>query len=165
MREDLRPDRAPVVLRPSKRKQLGLMALSVALAFSGALAGASGEAVGWAATAFFGLCAIVAGVTLLPGASYLRLEREGFVTCSLFRAGGLQQWDEVTGFRVYSTPGGAGHVGFDFSPDAQPRGSQIARRLAGVGGAVPDTYGLRPEELAELLNLWRATHSQSTRAR
>lgn len=95
-----------------------------------ALAAASGAAIGWATAGFFGLCAVVAGVTLLPRAAYLRLER------------------------------GAGHVGFDFSPEAEPAGAAIASKMAGVQGGLPDTYGLKPEELAELLTLWRRTYSR-----
>jgi hypothetical protein len=162
MREDLQPGRAPVVLRPSKRKELALLAVSLGFAVLGAFAAASGEAIGWAALVFFGLCAVVAVVTLLPGASYLRLEPEGFVMCSLYRADRLRRWDEVTGFHVYSTPGGA-QVGFDFSPGARPPGSGLARGLAGVDGGLPNTYGLKAEELAELLSLWRETYSRSAR--
>jgi hypothetical protein len=162
MREDLRPGRKPVVLRPGKRKELVLLAVSLGFAVLGGFAAASGEAIGWAALVFFGLCAAVAVVTLLPGAAYLRLEREGFVMCSLYRADRLRRWDEVTAFHVHSTPGGA-QVGFDFAPGAEPAGSGIARALAGVEGGLPSTYGLKAEELAELMNLWRETCSRSAR--
>jgi hypothetical protein len=74
----------------------------------------------------------------------------------------VRRWDEVTGFSVYSTAGGA-QVGFDFAPGAEPRGSGIAGRLAGVEGGLPNTYGLKAEALADLLNLWRETYSRSAR--
>jgi hypothetical protein len=162
MRDELRPERAPVVLRPSKGRELGLLAVSLGFVVLGGFAAASGEAIGWAGLVFFGLCAVVAIVTLLPGAAYLRLEREGFVMCSLYRADRVRRWDEVTAFHVYSTPGGA-QVGFDFAAGAEPPGSGIARTLAGVDGGLPNTYGLKAEELAELLNLWRETFAGSAR--
>jgi hypothetical protein len=149
------PDQAPVVLRPKKRTELAALALSLVFVVAGALLGADGSLLGWLGVVFFGLCAIVFAVTLLPGAAYLRLEHSGFVVCSLFRADRLRHWDEVQGFRAYDLPGGVRHVGFDFAPGAQPTGSELAKRLARVEGALPNTYGMRAEDLAGLMNRWR----------
>jgi hypothetical protein len=65
----------------------------------------------------------------------------------------------VTGFRVYDLPGGTRQVGFDFAPGAEPAGSRLASRLTGVQGALPNTYGLKAEELADLMNRWREEHA------
>jgi hypothetical protein len=159
LREDLHPARARVVLRPKKRKEALLVVLCLVLAFISALAGASGSFIGWLGFAFFALAAVVIAVNLVPGASYLRLEPSGFLVCSLFRADRLWGWDEVTGFRVYDLPGGTRQVGFDFAPGAEPAGSRLASRLAGVQGALPNTYGLKAEELADLMNRWREEHA------
>ena len=164
MARSLEPDRAPVVLRPKKRSELTRLALSLVFVAVGALLGVSGSLLGWLAVAFFGLCAIVFAVTLLPGAAYLRLERSGFAVCSLLRSDRLWRWDEVQGFRTYDLPGGVRHVGFDFAPGAQPTGSELAKRLARVEGALPSTYGLPAEDLAGLMNRWREQCLQPTEA-
>jgi hypothetical protein len=164
MDRSLEPDQAPVVLRPRKRTELAGLALSLVFVALGVLLGADGSLVGWLTVGFFGLCAIVFAVTLLPGAAYLRLERSGFVVCSLFRPDRLRRWDEVQGFRAYDLPGGVRHVGFDFAPGAQPTGSELAKRLTRVEGALPSTYGLRAEDLAGLLNRWREQCLRPTEA-
>lgn len=57
-------------------------------------------------------------------------------------------------FRPYAIPG-ATFVGFDVTGDSAPLGRSMARSLSGVDGGLPDTYGLEPEELAGLMNVWR----------
>jgi hypothetical protein len=153
--KNLDPSETPVVLRPRRRREALLVALSVVLAFISALAGASGSVIGWVGFFFFALAAVVIAVNLLPRASYLRLERSGFLVGSLFRADRLWRWNEVTGFRVYDLPGGTRQVGFDFAPGAEPAGSRLASRLAGVQGALPNSYGFKAEELADLMNRWQ----------
>jgi hypothetical protein len=44
----------------------------------------SGETPGYLVAGFFGLCSVVAIVRLFPGSSYLCLDSEGFISCSLF---------------------------------------------------------------------------------
>ena len=48
-------------------------------------------------------------------------------------------------------------VGFSTSTDEtnHPRGAALARALTGVSGALPDTFGMAADELAELMNLFR----------
>src|SRR5260370_34046835 len=44
-----------------------------------------GDPILWAGLIVFGSAAIVLLLALLPGASYLRLDRSGFTVCHLFR--------------------------------------------------------------------------------
>src|SRR5690242_9260050 len=80
----------PVSLQPSRRKWLLILAGSLGFVAIGIWAlrrGTSDELwMMWAATAFFGLCAVVAAAMLLPRAGGLVLDHEGFVMTSLFRS-------------------------------------------------------------------------------
>ena len=156
---DLSPDHAPVTLHPRRRLALALLAASVALAVVGRAAAAEGRVVGWVALGFFGLCALVFAIVLLPGSAYLRLDSRGFTTRNLFRKGRLR-WRDVRNFRPYSVPGGT-FVGFDFTEASGSLGRVSARKLAGVDGGLPDTYGLEPEELAAVLNAWRDRYGET----
>jgi hypothetical protein len=45
---------------------------------------------------------------------------------------------------------------FDWDARAGRRIAKINRALVGAGSALPDTYGMKAEELAELMNEWRS---------
>jgi hypothetical protein len=155
----LRPGAAPLVLRPSERDTLAPAGVCLAFAVLGAfIIVADGSAWGWAALAFFGLGAIVLGATLLPGVSELRLDKEGFAVRSLFRTD-RYRWSDVKDFRTVSIPpSGTVRVGFDCSSNARPAAAWLSGSLAGVEACLPDNYGLRPQELANMLTVWRANY-------
>lgn len=50
-------------------------------------------------------------------------------------------------------------MGFDYSPGARPTAAWLSRSVAGAEGAVPDTYGLSAQELAHVLDMWRARYA------
>ncbi len=101
---------------------------------------------------FFSLGLVVFCVQLLPGASYLILKKESFIFCALFRAHEVR-WDEVQGFRVQTISHNK-MVVWDFVPgySKQVRGRRISTAMAGCEGALPETYGFKAEELAEVMN-------------
>jgi hypothetical protein len=116
---------------------------------------ASGNWAGWVEVLFFGAGLTVFCVLLLPGSSYLKLDSAGFTFCSLFKPHTLR-WNEVGPFGA-ATVGLRTLVGFNFSP---PRQGQVGMRnlaiaVAGYEAALPDTYGMKPETLAALMNEWR----------
>jgi hypothetical protein len=106
----------------------------------------------WLAAIFFGAGVVIAAVMLLPGAGYLRLEPDGYRVCSLFRAQFIP-WTSVHDF-------GVTHillnkvVGMNFEPGRAPARalSRINSGLVGFEGALPETYGMSAEALAELMN-------------
>ncbi len=65
-----------------------LLMLLGSLAFVGAgfLMLSDSPITGCLSIIFFGLCAVVFAVSLLPNSSYLRLTPEGFTVCSMFRS-------------------------------------------------------------------------------
>jgi len=136
----------PVTLRPSRRKW--------AIVFAGCLAFAiGGIAMGsWYVWAVFGIGTVIGGVMLLPGAGYLRLERDGFHLCSLFR-GQFIPWTAVHDFGVTRILLNK-MVGLNYEPGKAPMKalSRANAGLVGFEGALPETYGMSAEALAELMN-------------
>jgi hypothetical protein len=158
-------DEAPVfdspelVLRPSKRKQI--TALFGCLAFVGVgvweVSSRDAGAFGWLCTLFFGLGAAVFTVQIMPGASYLRVRDDGFMYCSLFRKSPVIPWRDVSIFRVASVPpSGIRLVVFDWHTASHPAVRRVNQHLTGATDGLPDSYGLSPQELADLLNTCRS---------
>ena len=143
------------VLRPNRLKTIAIAVGSTLFATVGAWLVSAGESTGWGLAIFFGILALVFGVTALPNSSYLELRPDGFRVCSLFRSHNFL-WSEVESFEV-------GEIGvqpmivFNFSSSYQqsPRLRKVASNLAGSEGALPDSYGLPLSELAQLLNEYR----------
>lgn len=81
-------------LRPRRSTAVWLLLGSLAFVAIGIWMGSEEGWIGHAIAAFFGLCAAVAAVQLLPGASSLRIDRDGFTCRSLFRSWSVR-WDEV----------------------------------------------------------------------
>lgn len=147
-----------LVLRPSPWKLLLMLAASLGFVTIGVFIMPPDDWTRWLVIGFFGLCAAVFGVQLLPGASYLKLDRDAFTFTALFRATRVE-WTDVSSFST-------GYVGpnrlvlFDLSDTRIDTTSKrvsatLSRGLTGASGALPDTYGMKPEALAEVMNTWR----------
>jgi hypothetical protein len=147
--------RGILVLHPSKRKVLLLLAICLSFTAVGVAMILEGEGLsGWFVTAFFGLGLAVSLATLWPGASYLKLTRKGMECRSLFRRWPFIPWETVGEFDV-SKDGSWTMVVFNRFVPARPLLAAFNRGLVGKRDALPDTYGLKAEKLAELLNEWR----------
>lgn len=111
---------------------------------------------GWLAAVFFGICTLAFLITLIPGSSYLKLNTENFEVCSLFRKHEVR-WDSVSEFGVFRLEPGGTFVGYNFRPGAEhPSGiRRFNQGLSGYEAGLPDTYGMKPDELAEVLNAER----------
>lgn len=153
------------VLRPRRLKTLALFVVSAAFVIGGAVLVREGNGWGWIATCFFGLCALVFAVQLLPGSAYLRIGPEGFTICYLFRAQTIP-WRVVNSFEVGHIAGNRAPmtkgVVFDYdAPDYEEYEMlrQLASSTASHEGALSDTYGMDPQELADLLNNYRRRYA------
>ena len=104
----------------------------------------------------FGLGSLVFAFQLLPDSSYLLLGPKGFTVRTLYRSH-KYGWAEVERFGV-TRIGANKTVAFDFSGEYGKYhvARQVAAGISGYEGALPDTYGMKPERLAELLNEWKA---------
>ena len=143
----------PVTLRASRLKWFGVLGISAGFTIVGLLiVFGSHDVVGWLPLSFFGLCTLVSVVALLPGASTLTLTRENFVVVSLYRRWALP-WLETDDFAVIHA--GRRMVGYNAASLGRKRLGRANLAVAGRSGALPDSYGLKAEELALLMTLWR----------
>ncbi len=114
-------------------------------------------AIGWLCTIFFGFGVVVFVVQLFPGASYLRITKEGFQFCALFRKSPLFLWRDVSTFRVARLPpAGSRMVVFDWSAKPERGVRSFNRAVAGATDGLPDNFGMKHQALADLLNEWRS---------
>lgn len=145
--------RLPATFHPSRWRHALLLAMSLGFVAMGVFLIGKGEGwIAWACTGFFGLCAAVFAANLLPGASSLRLDDEGLLVRSLFREHRIA-WRNVTHFRPVRI-GMNRFVGFDYRPEVPThhRLRKLNSAVAGIEGMLPDRYGMRVEDLADLLN-------------
>ncbi|MGJ4730792.1 STM3941 family protein [Luteimonas sp. SDU101] len=147
--------RAIEVLRPSPVRWLVTAAICAAFVWAGSAIMPSHPLLAWACIAFFGLGVLVALANLLPGASGLVLDAEGFEIVSLYRRSRIA-WADVARFGEVGV-GLERMVGFDFAEGArsQARMHRINRRVSGFHGALPDRYRLGAAELVQRLEHYR----------
>ncbi|VXC11059.1 conserved hypothetical protein [Luteimonas sp. 9C] len=147
------------LLRPSPWKMLALLAISAGFVWMALVIGERHLLIAWLCGGFFGLCTLVALVSLLPGANHLRLDADGIELRSLFRVT-RWGWRDVVRFGP-TRVGLHTMVGIDFADhvDAAARLRRVNRGLTGFDGALPDTYGHRAAALAAKLERWRHAHA------
>src|SRR5262245_46292743 len=151
----------PTTLRPSPWKWLGVGLISLAFTLAGAQMVGSGDPKGWLGLVFFGAGVVISVVCVLPNASYLKLDADGFTVRSLYRAQTVRWADvaEIGVGRVFLNK----MVMLNFEPTfTRVAGLRsLNAGLTGFEGGVPDSYGLKHEELAELMNeFWRAARGR-----
>jgi hypothetical protein len=143
----------PVRLAPSRGKWALVLLASIGFTAAGAVMIQAGHARGWLA-AFFTLGIPVAAIILLPGAGGLVLDSEGFAVTSMYRTH-RWRWTDTGGFMVATLPRGHKMVVYD-SRAAKPGVlGQYGMKLTGRNSGLPETYGLKPAALAELMSHWR----------
>ena len=149
------------VLRPSPLKWLVMVALSAGFVWMGVVIMGTHPLVAWSGIVFFGLCGAIGVLNLLPDASRLLVDDDGFEIRSLFRASRVR-WADVA--RLGTMRVGVNTlVGFDFVDGYRggDRLRRLNRNLSGFQGALPDTYGLKAAALAERLQARLDAYRQS----
>ena len=142
----------PLRLQPSRRKWIGMLVFAVVFVVGAAFMIPGQPVWGWAGVVLFGLGIPVSLIQLLPGQSYLEIDRDGFTMAGMFRKH-RTAWADVAGFGVMSIHSNK-MVGWNYSPGYQGQsvGRAFASVISGAQAALPDTYGMKAEALAELLN-------------
>jgi hypothetical protein len=147
-------------LTPRPSKFLILLLASAAFVAMGVFLVAQGKPlIGWLNIVFFGLGVAVAIVSLLPGSNHLQLDDEGLEVCSLYRRWSVRWGDVQEFFPAFISRREL--VCWNYVPgySGQRAGRVVASHLTGVEAALPDTYGMTPAALADLLNEWRIRHT------
>lgn len=109
-----------------------------------------------------GVCSILALVTaalMLPGASELTCDKDGFTIKAMFRSQ-RYKWTDTTEFAVGKI-GLNSMVVFNFTDEFKSRSTSekaagdFLKNINGYEAALPANYGMNPKELSQLLNSWR----------
>ena len=145
----------PYRLQTSRLKTAVLTMGAAALVACSSLGIRDEPVLACAGAAFFGLCALIGLVNLLPGSSYLELRSDGFVICSLFRSHWVE-WKQVREFGTYRV-GRTERVGWNYAAGHAnfKRLRQLNQSLAGLDAGLPDNYGLQASELKAALEAAR----------
>jgi len=113
--------------------------------------------IGYLCAGFFALGIPIAIVQLIPGSTYLRITEDGFSFANMFRVTTIP-WTVIDRFFVVALKQTGmtvrKMVAFDFVPsyDRARLGRRVSSVIAKCEGALPDTYGEKAEDLAEILN-------------
>lgn len=177
--ESSNPER--LVLRPSKRKWLLILLGSAAFVLVGALmirAGGSvprapfGDARFWGVVCviFFGLGIPLSLAQLLTARSSLKLTPVAFTISTLVGGSRTVPWSDVSSFKAEVVVYRAWPlkpmkmVRFDYGPThpVNERMRALARSVSGHDAVLPDTYGMSAEDLAVLMDGWRARYGRTS---
>lgn len=146
-----------MLFRPSRTKWLRLMLVCLAFVAVGISVLSASAVGGWLCIVFFGLGVIVCLVALLPGSGYLKLTSSGFEYASMYRRF-YRNWSDVETFYVWTVPTAfrVQMVKFQARSHALDRENAAQSRPTDPGTdiALPDTYGMAAQSLANLLNGW-----------
>ncbi len=146
----------PLTLYPKRSSAVWWLLLSLMFVIIGIWTFDSNDWKSYCVTVFFGLIATVFLIQLVPGSTYLLIDRRGFTICNLFQKSFIA-WSDVDEFYVYSIMDSNDNpvskmVGIKLLPTSGGRiGKAVAVAIGGHEGALPDTYGKRAEELAALM--------------
>lgn len=150
-----------LVLRASRLKWTVVLAASLVFVSAGLLIlleAPNGRVAGIAVILFFGLGAVVAVLQMATGR--LELSPAGFTISGLGRKS-TTRWSEVSSAAAVR-PAGAGMKMVQITLSD----SGHLHAAADVGGRrlLPDTYGMRAEDLAALMNEWHDRYALRKRA-
>lgn len=151
----------PLRLHPKRLKMLILLAGCLGFVALGALMFHDEPLIGALSIGFFGLGIPIAIVQMLPGAAFLELHADHFTFRAVFKQHSVR-WRDIAGLRVVKVQGRA-IVGWDFAPSYAGRGKShtVSKAMAGIDAGLPDTYGMKPTALAELMDHIRLHHLHS----
>jgi len=150
------------VLRPRIWSALPLLGISLTFVVIGLCAAQSNPWMGLLCAGFFGLGIPLALIQLLPGSTYLRIDDEGLTTCTMYRETKIP-WAAIEDFGVVIISHNK-MVGLNYveSYDRSRGMRQMAAAISGCEGALPNTYGMRADQLAEKLTARLGEYRQRT---
>jgi hypothetical protein len=150
-----------LVFKASLKKAVLVLFISIGFVAIGAWMTDEKPVMGWLCVGFFGLGIPASLLMMRPNTTYLKLTAEGFEIVAMSRTTAYK-WSDVDHFRVASIRG-AKMVGiaFSFEYTQQRAGRAVASALAGMEGAIPDSYTASVEEVCRTLNEWRSRHGRA----
>lgn len=144
----------PLTLYPAKLKVWFCLVIALAFTALGAWMALRGERAGWFLGCFFALGIPVFLVTLLPGATYIKVSADGLECCSLFIKAKYRWYDIQSvgtySFRYNGIPTGT-FVGINLSPECPTAPRFRARATTGFDTLLPNAR-MDAVALATLIN-------------
>ncbi len=167
----------PTKLHPNRLKWLGFLVISLVFVACGIWMIPT-DAYGWAVAGFFGLGVLVCALQFIPNSSYLVLNASGLILRTMYREQKFR-WTDINEFGVAQI-GRREMVVWNYSiaynakskSPVQSQGpSGFRKRMAsfnknwiGWEAGLPDTYGQKAADFAELLNKVRQQYSRIEQA-
>lgn len=119
--------------------------------------------VGWVGIVFFTACICAALYRIFSGDG-VRLTQSGF-TAKWGRSTTTWRWDDVTGFQVVPIGRYQRFAGFNLAGPAHDQGLvKVGHAMSGVDKLLPNMLVVKPDELAAVMNSWRARYATSSAA-
>jgi hypothetical protein len=148
-----------LILKPSKFKHIRISLGSLLLALCGAGAIPENPLMGWAGLIFFGGGGIFLLAQLFTNGSSLKLTDEGFEVRSMHKSN-FTKWEDIADIFVIQLRHGISvneMVGFNYSGSYKRHRAarSVSQALTESDGGLPDTYGMKAAELAELMLQWK----------
>jgi hypothetical protein len=145
-----------LTLRSSPTRQVAAAVFcAVSAAISLAAITRGGAWLGLVVATLSALGILVAVIQALRGGAYLHLTVDGFEVRRAFHRTFIR-WADVSDFRVIKS-GVRSFVGFDFvRAGGAKRLRGVVRAFTGAEAVLLDGYGYKQQELAGILNSWRA---------
>lgn len=157
-----------LVLKPSRGKWIRVLLGSLVFVVIGVWilteeAEGDKRMMAWLCAGFFGLCALMALLQVFSGANRTIVTEAGLHIHTVFKTT-THAWQDIAEFGVaewsqWHGPFRQRHrlVGINFREGSAPlekwrRAAGLATALVGFHGALPDNYGYKHQELADLLN-------------
>jgi hypothetical protein len=141
----------PATLYPSRAKWLAvLMACAAFVGIGAFMIWAGWTLTGGLFVGFFSAGVLVALALMLPGASSLTLDGQGFEVVHLYQRI-KARWQDVDGFK----PSDVGGVVYDDATKKDSAAGRVSASITGRNTSLSDTYGMAAEDLAQVLTRWR----------
>ncbi|HEX7589022.1 MAG TPA: hypothetical protein VF478_11960 [Anaerolineae bacterium] len=145
----------PVTLYSSRRKWLRLTFACSLFTIAGILMVFYGISDGWFFLVVFGTLSTISVGMLLPGASSLKLDKEGFQATRFYKRHRVR-WQDVRRFdAVQQYRSEERIVVYDDLKSPDTPLVRLNKFLADHNAFLPDTYGLAGQDLAWLMGEWR----------
>jgi hypothetical protein len=148
----------PLRLHPRRLKMLGFLAICLVFVVIGVVMFKENRVMGALCAGFFGLGIPIFVAQMLPGASFLELHADRFTFRTLFKQHTVH-WRDVAAIAVVKVQGRS-MVGWNHGPSYAGGGvgHKVSRAMSGVDAALPESYGMAPTALAELMERIRLHH-------
>ena len=138
---------------------LGVMYWSLASSFKG-------DSFAFFCSIMSSLMLLLSVLMLLPGSSWLKIDRQGIKFAHIFIVTCIK-WRDIKEFGTFSSAPPyllfrEKYVGINFRDNYKEseNARSAAKALTGFEGSLPDSYGKKPAHLAEILNQYLSIYSE-----